>query len=364
MSRYDVKAIRNQVKKRMKKERDPTEFRPPKVDDGKPVKYRFYILPPLEKGNAIDTGESENSMELFFLENGAHYLDGKRLGCPRVINETECKICDFAFDCIREVKELGLGDEEQKDRIRSISSKMLPGTYRMVNIYFPDGPVGKINPEDLRGKVFWYNAPVTVFDMWWNCLCRDDDGGDPTEPEAFGVFYDEENGYLFQLEINKKGRGNNYEKSKFIVTDQIKAHPIAFKNKKLDKGRIEEILSSRHDLFDKLPPIDEENLKKVTRNLSDGDDSGGSSSGGFSKDEESSTKTEKKDSKKDKGDDDDLSSLEGAGTVTDEAVSGEEPQVDDVGGTGSPADEPIADSSGDDDDDQVAALLGRLTDGD
>ena len=179
-SKYDIHRIRKQVKDKVGKHSDPTEFRPPKAEDGAPpIQSRFFILPPFAEGDELATGNAEQGMEEFFLRNGSHYIDNKRLGCPRVINEGKCDICQHGFDLMKET--------ENKDERRDIAKRLLPGTYMMVNIYFPN--IDK-NPENLRGQVRWYNCPKTVFDMWEDCLFRDDDGGDPQEPLPFlgGIF--------------------------------------------------------------------------------------------------------------------------------------------------------------------------------
>jgi len=270
--KYDIHKIRNQVREKVGKKKDPTEFRPPKAEDGQPaIQFRFFVLPPFAEGDELATGPATQGMEEFFIRNGSHYLDNKRLGCPRVINDDECPICQHGFDLMKET--------EVKDQRRDIAKRLLPGTYYMVNIYFPN--IDK-NPEELRGQVRWYNCPKTVFDIWEDCLYRDDDGGDPQEPLPFGVFYDEEEAYLFRLEVVKQGQANSYTKSKFFLTESLQAVPIGGKAGHPDHKKIIEILSKRHDLFDKVPDVSAADIEGVARNLTgDGDDS----SSGFDADE-------------------------------------------------------------------------------
>ena len=159
---YDIEAIRAQVRAKLKKGKDPTEFRAPKVEGDKTVKFRFYVLPPLQVGDVINDGKTtcEHAMELFAIPNGAHYIDNKRIGCPRVISEEDCAICEYGFDLMSEID--GSTVDGKKKR-QEISKALLPGQYHTVNIFFANH---EINPEELRGKVFWFNAPKTLVDIW------------------------------------------------------------------------------------------------------------------------------------------------------------------------------------------------------
>jgi len=290
MSRYDVDAIRNQVKKRLKSQRDPSEFRAPKADEGKTLKYRFYVLPPLQKGDVVAGGAvMEHDMDMFSIPNGAHYLENKRIGCPRIIHDEDCEICQYAFDLMAEID---AGSEDGKKKRSAIAKQLLPGTYHMVNLYFP---AIDANPEDVRGKVMWFNAPKTVVDLWLECLYRTDDGGDAEEPLPYGVFFDEMNSYLFQLEIKKDGKWNSFKSSKFLVTPNIGARPIASdKDKKADAKRIKAILEKRIDLLSKVPDVDRAAITRIAANLSGGQTKGG----GFDNDEEEPKKDKPKKSTK------------------------------------------------------------------
>lgn len=261
MSKYDIEKIRQQVKNRLKMTSDPTEFRPGKVTAEKPLKYRFFVLPPISIGSMIDGGKMSKSMEEFFVIDGAHYINNKWYGCPRLITDGSCNVCNYGFEL--------MGETDDKDIRAAIRRKLLSYPSYKVNIYFT---VDEINPEDLRGKVKWYNATKTVFDKWFACLTRDD-CGDDLDPQPFGVFFDEDNSYLFQLEISKKGDGNNYEQSKFIP----KPRPIAKSRQEIDR-----ILAQRHNLFDKVREIDADGLELLVNQLRS-NDSG--NSGGFDYDE-------------------------------------------------------------------------------
>ena len=289
MSSYDIEAIRAQVRAKMKKGKDPSEFRAPKVDEGKTVKYRFYILPPLQEGDTCNEGKSvcERSMDLFAISNGAHYIDNKRIGCPRIINEEDCAICEYAFDLLAEIDGTTV---EGKKRRSEIGKALLPGQYHLVNLYFP---AIEQNPEEVRGKVLWFNAPKTVVDIWLECLYRDDDGGDPDDKLAFGVFFDECSAYQFQLEIVKDGQMNSYKKSKFVGGKR----PIAADKtgKKID-SRIAEILAKRHNLWEKMPEVNPEECARVAAALSGRAAAKSAPSGGFDHDEDATASEEAQES--------------------------------------------------------------------
>jgi len=289
MSSYDIEAIRAQVRAKMKKSRDPTEFRAPKVDEGKTVKYKFYILPPLQEGDACCEGKSicERSMDLFAISNGAHYIDNKRIGCPRIINEEDCPICEYAFDLLAEIDGTTV---EGKKRRSEIGKALLPGQYHLVNLYFPKTD---INPEEVRDKVFWFNAPKTIVDIWLECLYRDDDGGDPDDKLAFGVFFDEFNANLFQLEVVKDGQMNSYKKSKFVGA---KRPIIVDKTGKKIDSRIAEILAKRHNLWEKMPEVNPEECARVAAALSGRAAAKAAPSGGFDHDEDATASEEAQES--------------------------------------------------------------------
>ena len=189
---YDINKIRQQVRKKVGKDQDPDEFKPPKADSEIAKKYRFFVLPPT------------SNMETFFVPHASHYIDNSKIGCPRIINDEKCPICQHGFDLMQDVT--------SKDERSKIARNLLSSAYYMVNIYFP--PIDP-NPEELRGKVFFYNASKTVMDLWTNCLNRDD-AGDEQDPQAHGIFFDENDACLFQLAVKKAGFGNDYKESKFI----------------------------------------------------------------------------------------------------------------------------------------------------
>jgi len=250
MSKYDVAKVRKKLQEKQgSRFKDPNEFKPPQASDGDTIKYRFYVLPPLKKGDVCADGTASRTMELFYVQNGAHWLNNRTHACPRVHDEEECPICSLGFDL--------MGETDDKDRRRDIARQWLPRTQYAVNVYFPKD---KVNPEEVGGKVMWMNASKQLYDAWEACIMNDD-AGDPDDPQAFGVFFDEEDGYLFQLQIKKKNKWNDYSTSKFLAS--VGKRPIASKGGKPLPERIETILSQRHDLYTKFQPRDPEALQKM-----------------------------------------------------------------------------------------------------
>lgn len=285
-SKYDVEAVRKKVRDMVGNRRDPFEFKPPKCDPDKTLHYRFFILPPFEEHDQLSTDKAQKSMNgVFFIEHGSHWINNQRLGCPRVINNEECPVCTYAFETIMAIKaNTSLNEEAVKQQVSRIGKDLLPATSRLVNIYFIGGKIGSCNPPDLQDKVFYYNASTTVFNAWQDCLYRDDDGGDPIQPLPYGIFYDEDNSYLFDLCVTKKNMYNSYEGSKFLVTESVRTMPIyRDAGGGPDREQIARILNARHDLFAKIPTVDYGKLNTIVNELRGNSPS--SSSGGFTMDE-------------------------------------------------------------------------------
>jgi hypothetical protein len=184
--------------------------------------------------------------------------------CPRIYSEgaDECPICSFGFDLLRE--------EQNQEKRRLILNQWMPQSYYMVNIYFPNV---KTNPEDLRGKAKFYNASKTLFDQWTSCLLRDD-AGDPEDPQAFGVFFDESSAFCYQLEVLKSGRNNSYKTSKFLPNG---GEPIAIASKDgaPNTKAIQKILDNRIDLYSKIEEPDLDKIRKLANVMVNGDDDDG-----------------------------------------------------------------------------------------
>lgn len=286
---YDVEAIRKRLKQSMGgKFSDPDAFRPETAKStNDPIKYRFFILPPLMEGDELKSGTVAKGMDQFFICHADHWFNNRPTPCPRMWDNSDCPICQFGFDLLR--------DEKDDDKRTSIIKTWMPTTYYLVNIYFTkwDG-----NPEDLRGKVKTYNAPKTLFDQWSSVLMRDDKG-DPEEPQAHGVFFDENAAFLFQLEVLRHGRANSYKTSKFITSDGEPIPMVGKRGEPNEKG-IAALLKLRHNLWTKVEAPVADKVKKLYNMMADGDDSASPSdeAGGFDDDE--TVSEAKKEPKKDK----------------------------------------------------------------
>jgi len=271
---YDVAAIRKKIKDSMSgKFNDPDEFRPEKAKSTtEPTKYRFFILPPLIEGEKLKNGTVTRGMDSqFFVAHGNHWVNDKPYPCPRIGSSERCPICDFGFELLKDDK---IKNDDAKRQ--AVIKQWMPTQYYMMNIFFPNV---KENPEDLRNRVMFYNAPKTVIDVCTACLMRDD-AGDPESPEAFGVFFDENNAFLFELQVLKQGRNNSYKTSKFLSSPRaIVRNPDNSANPKA----IAAALALRHDLYSKIETPNMDKIKKIFEVMQNGDDS--PSDGGFDDDE-------------------------------------------------------------------------------
>lgn len=357
MSKYDVQAIRNKLKSTMTgKFADPDEFKPEKANSTTdPIKYRFFILPPLAKGDMLKSGEVKKSMDQFFISHANHWINDKPYPCPRVWGGSDCKVCQFGFDLLKE--EVNQKDEDKR---RKIIRQWMPTTYHMVNIFFTNW---KGNPEDLRGKVKFYNASKTLFDQWTSTLMRDD-CGDPDDPQAFGIFFDENSAFPFELQVLKQGRQNSYKTSKFLPNGGEPVPMIKNKAGEPDEAMLEKLLRSRHNLWTKINEPDHEKLDKVFSVMTHGDDD---DDGGFDQDEVSNKVQSKPapqpkaapkpaDDDDDEDDEDVVTHLSGD---DDDDLSSESPIAEEK----APAAKPAA-SKDDDDSSEIDDLLSQLDDDD
>lgn len=260
-SRYDIEKIRKQMSEKFSSRQDPDEFRPEDAKDGKVLKYRFFILPPLEEGDACKGGTASRDQGLWVLRHGLHWINKRPEPCPRILNDEDCELCSTGFSLMNEL------EKSEKDARRAISKKWLSTTKNMVNIYFIHD---EVNPEAMRGTVKYFNADKGVFDIWDAAINRKD-AGDNHDPQAHGVFFDEENAFLFQLEVKEKGGYNNYEASKFLA----KSGPIpiaADKSGNPDRKAIDRILAQRVDLWTKVKEPSQEKIHKVYLKMVGGGD--------------------------------------------------------------------------------------------
>lgn len=250
MSKYDLAAIRQRLAAQSSA-KNPNEWRCPKAAKDQILKYRYFVLPPVMAGDVVAGGTATRDMSNYFVKDGGHFFNKKRIACPRIINDVDCEICSIGFDLLAEI------DPKDKPTRSKISKKFLSTAYYKSNIYFP--PVTP-NPEDLHGAVKVYAQPKTVYDICNDCINRDD-YGDDQERLAFGVFYDEEAAYLLQLEVIEKGGWNNYEKSKFLVP-ATGPMPIA-----KDAAKRQLILAQRHDIWASVEEPDMEAIARLAKEL-------------------------------------------------------------------------------------------------
>lgn len=254
--KYDIEALRKQMKDKMTgRAKDPFEFVPPKAKADEILKYKFFILPDLNKGDKVYGGLASRDMSgMFFLKDGNHWINKKPHACPRVINEEECELCNIGFDLMKEA-----GDDKKAKQ--EIAKQWLSQTTYKVNIYFPPS---EPNPEAVRGKVFWLNGPKTCFDQWHGAFMRND-GGIPEDPEAYGVFYDPNEAFPYMLVIKQKGEYNDYTGSKFLAG----GGKVAIAS---NQEAIQKILDQRHDLYTKIGTPDPAKIHEIANRMLNGGD--------------------------------------------------------------------------------------------
>jgi len=266
MSKEELLAkVRAKMKEKSGNRKDVNEFRPPKVEEKKEQELYFRVLPELQKGDVCASGVAEGSCDLWFYPNGNHWFQKEKLECPRVYGVGDCPICNFGFELLE--------DEDDKQARSTIAKNYLSRAYNAVNVYFEKYDR---NPEELRGKVMWFNLPKTVFDIMDACI-NNDDPGDEMEPKACGLFYDPDESYIFKLHIKHKSGYNNYESSSFLAKSQSPL--VALPDGSPDQQKIDQILAQRHYLPSKFPACDIDKLEGMLESmkrhiLGDDDDSG------------------------------------------------------------------------------------------
>jgi hypothetical protein len=257
-SREEMLALtRKKMQERSQGRKDPDEFRCPLAKGEETLEFYFKVLPALIAGDTCKSGVDEAGAPdgLWYYENGAHFLDRVRYECPRCHDNEPCAMCQFGFDLMQ--------DSNDKAFRQRVAKTYLARSYYAVNIYFLNN---KKNPEKLRGQVFWYNAPKTVWDVWDACI-QSDDPGDPEEPRACGMFFHPWEGtYTFKLIAKKKGDYNTYEGSAFLPAT---LGPLAkLQNEEPDDEAIDRILSQRHILPAKFNARDPDKLEELLAKLS------------------------------------------------------------------------------------------------
>lgn len=337
MSKYNIEEIRKKLKETTGKTQDPDMFRPKPVVGDATNKYYFFVLPPFSAGDQLKGTKASYSMDQFFLQHGMHWINNRPYACPYINNKEECPFC-------KQGKKLLQGVTDQELR-KEIAKQWLPNISYMVNIYFPDL---KQVPEEYRNKVMFYNAPKTIMDLWQTCLMAEDANID-IDPQAFGIFFDEEASFMFELTASKKGQNNSYEKSKFIANGG-KPRPIA-----QSADAIASILAMRHDLRSKVQSSDPVALAKLVDELLHGGGDAAASSSGFDTDETKPSTSVQKSTSQFVAESGDLEK-EISKTVSAKAVSKPEPEVK---AEPKPSTKPSATIA---DDDDLESLLAGLND--
>lgn len=347
MSKYDLEKIRKKMASQKNDFSDPDEFRPPRVQQGDSYTYRFYVLPPLQKGDTCKGGKASKSMEEVFVRNGNHFHNKNLQTCPRVTSgeDGECPVCNYGFDLLEDI------DRSNKELRSEIAKKFLSRERYMINAFFPKD---NVNPEELQNKVRWISVGKTIYDKFEACIMAED-GGDEADPQPFGVFFDEEEAYLFQMEVTSKGNYNNYDDSKFLTS--LGKHPIVKdKDGKPVDDAIQAVLDSRIDLFSKIDDVDYDALGDMLKSLTSEQ-----SGSGFDEDETKSTATaatgvegempvdEKEEVKEEKEEEaEEEEKAEAEEEETEEETEAEEKAEDD------------SKDKGDEGDDEVDALIAEL----
>ena len=222
--------------------RDPFQFNAPQAKPGEELKYKFYVLPGLNEGETCANGVASRNMELWYNPVGTHWINQRPYECPRAHDGVDCPFCQLGFDLLK--------DTDDDETRRSIIKTYLARNSFAVNIYFPPF---ESTPPDLRGKVMWYSMPKTIFDVMEATIMKNT-AGDDTDPQAYGLFYDPMDAYVFQLDIRKQGEFNDYKQSKFLPS--TKGAMIKNKDGEAVEAAIAKVLAMRHDLFTKFAARD------------------------------------------------------------------------------------------------------------
>jgi len=227
--------------------RDPTEWRP-KYKEGETQKFKVYILPPLMEddiclGKDGSPIKAESDWDVWFVNHGHHFINKRRHQCPRIHGTGDCPMCDAGFELMRDV--------DDKDARRAIAREWLSQESRGVNIYFLDS---KENPDDLRGKVLWWNMPNVLFEQCVACIERDNPGDDEDDPQPFGLFFMPDEAFPVSIQLQEKGGYNNYDGSKILA----KSRSITD-----DEDELDSILNRRTDIRLKFDDPDPKKLSEI-----------------------------------------------------------------------------------------------------
>lgn len=346
MSEYDLNEIRKKLKEKSAKTRDSNEFVPKKAESATEAdKYRFFILPPVKAGEKVNGGgTAARGMDSFALQHGMHWYQKRPYACPRLIYEEECPLCQTGFDLVE-------GVDDKKARAKVFQTWM-PNQSFYVNIYFPNT---QDTPEEYRGRVMYYAAPKTVYDIMYAAIFRDGYGA-ADDPDGFGAFFDPKHPLLFSLNVKKasgtddKNRTyNDYKSSKFLVNVDHDSKQVRYGQLAKSDEAVKLILDNRFDLWTKVELPDLEKLGKLKSTILHSISGNGDDGGGFQEEAPASRPAQ--------------SSPANAGTVKTGKLATTTPAPAAVVEE-APAEDPVetetGSGGGDADDDEIAGILAKL----
>ena len=248
---YDIAAMRAKAKTAFtSKQKDPDQFRVGKLENGQDsLRYRMFILGPYQQGNQLRTGPAQQGMDFYVIPEHLHWINNKPYACPRHHGGGSCRFCDHAFSLLKEV------DQEDKEAKKKIYSTWLPQVNYLANIYMT--PWSK-NPQELHNRVMWTKFTKPVVDILQACFDRPD-AGPADDIQAFGPFFDEMGGFIFELTATIMGQTTSFKTSSFVKDGGLGngvPYPIVHNGGQYDPNIIQAILNARHDLHSKLMPVD------------------------------------------------------------------------------------------------------------
>lgn len=253
IKRYDAETAKANLKKlKSQKSVDPNRFTPGKATATQSHTYFFYILAPLESGEPCSDGKTPGAMTAqygmdgqFAVKGGNHWASQKPYACPRIQGDEKCDLCDTGFELLKDIPKT----EENKKQRSAVAKTYLGQEYFMANIYFHP-KFAKQNPPHLNGKVMYTDLPRAILDRCESVLESDPN----MQGKAAGVFYDPMNSFPLEMTVTLVNGYNNYGQSAFLSI----ASPIA-----ATEEEIEQILASRHYLFDKREKVDQAQIRRI-----------------------------------------------------------------------------------------------------
>lgn len=235
---------------------DPDRFVPGKATATKTYKYVFLILAPLEEGDACYDSKTKTAGGKiatigmdgnFTIKSGVHWYSSRPYGCPRIQLNEDCKLCDEGFELLKQYPKDGT---EENKKIRSAIGKNYLGKEQFfANIYFPI-EFAKYNPPELTGRVMFAELPQAALTR-----CEEVLDSDPElKGKAAGIFFDPTCSYPFEMVVKLVNGYNNYESSSFLSSPM----PLAATDEEID-----EILSRRHYLYEKIEPVKPSEILRI-----------------------------------------------------------------------------------------------------